>query len=148
MYMEYQDNVIHSVRKKVLFGVILLVVCICAVIWVVSVTQPKDQENNVSNVEQIIIPTLITEVQPNNAPDPLPNDTDRDGIENEKEMELGLSMVNPDTDGDGLSDNEEVGVWKSDPLLFDSDGDGFGDGWEVLKGYNPIGTGSVSTTIN
>lgn len=73
--------------------------------------------------------------------DPLPNDKDRDGIDDEKERELGLSEVLSDSDKDGLQDNDELMTWKTDPLKFDTDGDGFGDGWEVLKGYNPNGQG-------
>ncbi len=75
--------------------------------------------------------------------DPFPNDKDRDGIEDIKEQELGLSDVLPDTDVDGLQDNDELSIWKTDPLKFDTDGDGYGDGWEVLKGYNPTGTGPL-----
>lgn len=36
-----------------------------------------------------------------------------------------------DSDGDGLSDWDEVTVWGTDPSLFDTDGDGLGDGAEV-----------------
>ncbi|MCK5087468.1 MAG: OmpA family protein, partial [Melioribacteraceae bacterium] len=41
---------------------------------------------------------------------------------------------NPDTDGDGLKDGEEVMQYNSDPLNADSDGDGLKDGEEV-KAY-------------
>ena len=42
-----------------------------------------------------------------------------------------------DSDGDGLTDDEEVNVYGTDPTLFDSDGDGLGDGVELgLVGYD------------
>jgi hypothetical protein len=43
-----------------------------------------------------------------------------------------------DTDGDGLSDNEEVHVYGTSPLLQDTDGDGFTDYKEVVDlGFDP-----------
>lgn len=42
-----------------------------------------------------------------------------------------------DSDGDGLTDDEEVNVYGTEPTLFDSDGDGLGDGVELgLVGYD------------
>ncbi len=42
-----------------------------------------------------------------------------------------------DTDSDGLSDYDEVYVYKTSPYLADSDGDGILDGQEVKQGTNP-----------
>src|SRR6476660_3391740 len=39
----------------------------------------------------------------------------------------------PDTDGDGLSDAEEVNIYGTSPVLADTDGDGFSDSDEVVK---------------
>ena len=44
----------------------------------------------------------------------------------------------PDTDGDGLTDGEEVLVHLTDPLLADTDGGGIPDGQEVLDGTDPL----------
>lgn len=46
-----------------------------------------------------------------------------------------------DSDGDGLTDGEEVSKYLTNPLKADSDGDGYPDGVEVKTGYNPLGTG-------
>ena len=44
-----------------------------------------------------------------------------------------------DTDGDGLSDRDEVKIHGTDPTLVDSDGDGLGDADEInTLGTNPI----------
>ncbi|MFH1610466.1 MAG: hypothetical protein ABIA91_01110 [Patescibacteria group bacterium] len=48
-----------------------------------------------------------------------------------------------DTDGDGLSDEEEIGIWGTDPTNPDTDGDGYSDGKEVESGYNPNGEGKL-----
>jgi len=71
------------------------------------------------------------------------DDQDYDGIKDEKEKELGTSKTEFDSDFDGLSDKMEIEKWKTDPLKKDTDGDGFGDGKEVLKGYNPAGAGKL-----
>lgn len=71
-------------------------------------------------------------------------DTDRDGLDDTKETEVGTSISNPDTDGDGLSDGDEVLIWRTNPLNPDTDGDTFPDGTEVRNGYNPLGPGKFS----
>jgi hypothetical protein len=43
----------------------------------------------------------------------------------------------PDSDGDGLSDDEETALG-TDPTNLDSDGDGLGDGVEVKYGLDPL----------
>jgi hypothetical protein len=43
-----------------------------------------------------------------------------------------------DTDNDGLSDDDETTVYGTDPALEDTDGDGVGDGVEVLAGTDPL----------
>lgn len=52
-----------------------------------------------------------------------------------KERTEGDSSI--DTDGDGISDFDEVTLYKTDPLRADTDNDGFTDGAEVIRGYNP-----------
>ena len=42
-----------------------------------------------------------------------------------------------DSDGDGLTDQEEVGIG-TDPFNSDTDNDGMPDGWEVRFGLNPF----------
>jgi hypothetical protein len=45
---------------------------------------------------------------------------------------------NVDTDGDGISDKDEVFRTGTDPAKKDSDGDGLGDGVEVINRMNPL----------
>lgn len=60
-------------------------------------------------------------------------DKDNDGLTRCEEEELGTDPKNPDTDGDGLSDGDEVFKYKTDPKNPDTDGDGLNDGDEVWK---------------
>ena len=71
------------------------------------------------------------------------HDQDRDGILDEKEIELGTSDLSTDTDGDGLRDVDEINKWGTDPTKMDTDGDGFADTVELMNGYNPNGEGTL-----
>ena len=66
------------------------------------------------------------------------NDTDGDGIDNEREIEIGTDPGQFDTDGDGLSDGAEVNTYGTDPLDRDTDDGGVWDGAEVANGTNPV----------
>jgi hypothetical protein len=43
-----------------------------------------------------------------------------------------------DTDGDGLSDEDEINIHKTDPNNKDTDGDGYEDKSEIDNGYDPL----------
>ncbi len=58
-------------------------------------------------------------------------DYDNDGLTSLEEFLAGSDPGRQDTDGDGLSDFEEVNTTNSDPVLADTDGDGLTDGEEV-----------------
>jgi len=103
-------------------------------------------------------------------------DCDGDGLTNLQEFQRGTSPINPDSDGDGVSDGAEVNrmvngmpaptdplnadtdgdgladgaeaTLGTDPLLSDTDGDGFSDGHEVLRGSNPNVNTSVPNLVN
>ena len=65
-----------------------------------------------------------------------PVDTDGDGLTDEEETSLGTDPNNADSDGDGLTDGTEVTLG-TDPTLPDTDGDGFSDSEEVEEGTSP-----------
>jgi hypothetical protein len=57
-----------------------------------------------------------------------------DKLTNQQEFLNGTDPTKPDTDGDGLSDYEELIIYNTDPLSLDTDNDKLWDGWEVLYG--------------
>jgi hypothetical protein len=68
---------------------------------------------------------------------PVEEDTDNDGLSNREEIGLGTSFLDNDTDWDRLSDGEELALG-TDPWEDDSDGDGLIDGFEAELGTNPL----------
>lgn len=84
----------------------------------------------------------------------------RSGLSLDFRMGRGTDPLDEDTDGDGLSDGEEVDIYDGDPFLVDTDGDGLDDlieaglgtslrdedsdgdglldGWEVEHGFDPL----------
>lgn len=61
-------------------------------------------------------------------------DSDGDGLSDIDEMDIYKTDPNdPDSDNDGLTDGEEVLKYKTNPLVADTDGDGLIDGDEVKK---------------
>lgn len=66
-------------------------------------------------------------------------DPDKDGLLTKEERKIRTDPHNPDTDGDRLTDGEEVRRYKTDPLNPDTDGDGLTDGDEVkVHGTDPL----------
>lgn len=70
-------------------------------------------------------------------------DADYDGLSDREEQLYGTDAYATDSDGDGLTDRDEVKVFGTDPVAADTDGDGFRDGEEVANGYDPKGAGRI-----
>lgn len=69
---------------------------------------------------------------------PLKADTDGDGLSDAEEVkDYKTSPLKADSEGDGLNDFEEVRTHRTDPLKVDTDGDSLTDAEEVAAGLNP-----------
>ncbi len=62
-----------------------------------------------------------------------------DGLALEFLFGVNSNPLVPDSDGDGLTDGQEVAIGTS-PAKEDTDGDCLPDGWEVQHGLNPLST--------
>lgn len=72
-------------------------------------------------------------------------DTDGDGLNDYCELMLGTDPKQKDSDNDDLFDSEEDtnkncmrDSGETDPAVWDTDGGGAPDGWEVKAGYDPL----------
>jgi hypothetical protein len=70
-------------------------------------------------------------------------DKDFDGLTDEEEGRYNTNPEDSDSDGDGLGDKEEILVYKTNPLDKDTDKDGYADGYEVRRGFSPLGSGRL-----
>ena len=66
-------------------------------------------------------------------------DSDLDGVRDLEEQANNTNINSSDSDGDGLTDAEEINIYKTDPNKADSDGDGVSDYDEVKNAFtNPL----------
>ncbi len=98
-----------------------------------------------SELAPIAASTSTEELEP--AVSPVPVDSDGDGLTDDEENIAGTNINVIDTDNDGLSDYEEIVIYKTNPLNADTDNDTYKDGQEVLGGYNPNGTGKLPGNV-
>jgi len=130
--------------------------------FVVKQPVPKDNKVVTPEITEVVSPTPVTELENSiEAANTLANevttqmnndsilfgeaiDSDKDGLDDVREKELGIDPYKADTDSDGLNDGDEVIIWKTDPLNKDTDGDSYLDGEEVKNSYNPLGPGKLN----
>ncbi|MDB4488305.1 hypothetical protein N9042_00905 [bacterium] len=65
------------------------------------------------------------------------DDNDTDGATDLQEWNASSNPNQPDTDGDGLTDGDEINTRNTDPTSNDSDSDGLPDGYEVANNFDP-----------
>ena len=65
-------------------------------------------------------------------------DNDHDHVRDGLEWAHGGDPTNPDVDGDGLLDGDEIYTWRTNAFRADTDGDGLTDGEEVAGTTNPL----------
>ena len=107
-----------------------------------KVSIPNDFDETIES-----IPFVVTKTEDGYSVDFL--DSDYDGLPDIYENMISTDLNNPDTDGDGLTDYQEVYITGTDPTKYDSvtegvsdadadsDGDGLSNAYEIELGTDP-----------
>ena len=103
----------------------------CGTAMVTILPPPTATDTPTATFTPTITNTPTQTSTPTLTPTPSVPDTDGDGLNDQQEALLGTNPLNPDTDGDGLTDGQEVLTHFTNPLNPDTDGDGLTDGYEV-----------------
>lgn len=171
-----KDDKKGKILKK--FFVVIIILAIIGVIayFVYSkILVPQTLNNNMENndMEDLIdssdvdLPPIVDLIEEEEEEEPL-TDIDQEQEESEKNERDALKRIDsdgdglsdydeiynyftdifsPDSDNDNLTDYEEVFVTNTDPLSPDSDGDGYLDGQEIMSCYNPLGDGDIDINL-
>ena len=124
----------------------LIVVALAGLIAYKLIVAPKAVDPVVLPVEEPVIEEpvpVVAEPEPVVEEEPVAVDSDGDGLTDDEESKIGTDPRLPDTDKDGLGDKEEAQVYGTDPLDPDTDDDNYLDGQEVAAGFNPNGDGKL-----
>ncbi len=73
-------------------------------------------------------------------------DGDQEGTLIEGELFESQTPNTLDSDGDGISNRDELGIWGTNKDLVDSDFDGYDDKTELENGFNPLGQGKLEVS--
>lgn len=113
----------------------------------IEITAPSESESIITIIKNVFgVSRTGTSplIEDNITTETLKPDTDGDGLSDEEEIFHQTDPKLVDTDSDGLYDWEETAIYFTDPLKVDTDEDSYSDGSEVFNGYNPIGASTIS----
>ncbi|WP_123024978.1 hypothetical protein [Mycolicibacterium stellerae] len=99
-------------------------------------TNPNDPNSYAIDVDKDGYPDFY-ELDKGSNPDD-PNSRPPDPVVDTPAAGTGTGGQRPDTDGDGLFDDDEKNVYRTNPQVADTDGDGGSDGAEVYESTNPL----------
>lgn len=128
-------------KKKILAGLLALILCMQLTACGKSDEIAEESETVVSKAvvsETVASNAILSEKVTESFETAQNEDLDQDGIENSVEEDLGTDLDKSDSDKDGIDDYEEINVYHTDPVQYDSDGDSLSDADELLLGLNPL----------
>lgn len=113
-----------SGREKIITGLVLII-CVAAIFLIYYQTKAS-----INGPLSAVFKISQEAVNKNPAP------------EAKETLATILALKQKDTDSDGLSDYDEIYIYKTSPYLEDTDGDGFSDKKEIDGGHDPNCPGS------
>ncbi len=142
-------------KKMIILVITILLICIILIFFLLK-SLPETSKTIYNNIPQESGLNNLVEDEygnPVKVPDPIGfednylleeeinpgifNELENEIINNNKEVDISIL----DSDGDGLTDYQEIHIWGTDPYNPDTDGDGYSDFDEIKAGYNPLGDG-------
>jgi hypothetical protein len=134
--MKNNSNRQHALGRFVALGAVAVSALLAWTFIVHSQNEPKKQQGQ-SREFVLVAPGTIDAGEIKFKPD-----TDHDGMTDEDEANNGTNPNDPsdadaDPDGDGVSNGDEVAMGLN-PNAADSDGDGVSDAEEIRLGFNPL----------
>ena len=115
--------------KFILF-IIIIIIAIFGVVKAISIYQDKKAVDEIK--DNIIVDTPHITDAPN-----MNSEQDIEGLTIRQKLDMGLSTEDgSDTDGDGLTDKEEIETYHTDPLKVQTSGDNIPDGYKAIKGLD------------
>lgn len=110
----------------ILIFIVFIVVLGCAVIYKYNINKQYKELNKEIFTSGLDVTKSLSR-----------QESDLVGYSKLEKYELGLSTSdNSDTDGDGITDKEEIEVYHTDPLKISSSGDNLPDGYKLFKGLD------------
>ncbi len=138
-----------SKKTFLIFFIIFLIIISGALLFYLKIKVPKEgkvvNENRIETINGNVIEMIPAEKSAFKVPTKVIflkekngfQDSDYDGLSDQREEELGTDPLKRDTDDDGIDDKDEIRLG-TDPLVSDTDGDGVLDSQESKRGTNPL----------
>lgn len=131
----------YKIKKKIAIVLLLILIIAIAVLAIFNIFGDKSHEPK--NKQQYVIVENTNKAEKSKetagelygdleheieiTEEDKKKDFDNDRLTNEEEIVAGTDLNNSDTDGDGLSDYEEVNRYNSNPLKYSTSGDNISD---------------------
>ena len=117
------------------------------ILYQTAIDNPDTDGDGLTDYEEIFLcqtdPTVYDSVTKNISD--IDVDIDEDRLTNAEEIAAGTYPCIADSDDDGLTDYEEIYVYKTNPLEYDTDEDGLSDGLEIKIELDPLNPATNGT---